>query len=153
MLFDTRVEAVRAAHDVGLLVRKDGIVTTEGDASDVFRNPSERCTVGGALKSAAKKHGKRIAKKAAHGALNLVERGIRKARSKINPAPRTGYAIYARKGSGPKLHYDGLKFTNNGYAKLYWDLTSAEKMGRELIASYPILRGYKITVEERRPKH
>jgi hypothetical protein len=119
-------------------------------------NPAARCTVGGAVKSAAKRHGKRIAKKAAHGALNLVQRGIDAARRKVNPsknpAGKIGYAIYARKGNGPKLHFDGVKFTNNSRAKLYWDLSEAEATARGLVARYAILRSYAVSVEDRRPK-
>lgn len=70
---------------------------------------------------------------------------LRKLRT-ANPAP-LGFAIFARKGKGPRMHYDGKKFTNNGTPKLYGKTSVASSAGRALLKRYPLLKSYRVTVE------
>jgi len=69
-----------------------------------------------------------------------------------NPAPKLGFAIYAQKGSGPRMHYDGEKFSNNGAPKLYQTQQGAAIVARNALARYPILKPYRVTVEPSRGK-
>lgn len=65
---------------------------------------------------------------------------------KANPAPKMAFAIYARKGNGPRMHFDGRKFSNNGRPKRFATTAEAGAVGRELLATYPILKGYVVEV-------
>ena len=66
-----------------------------------------------------------------------------------NPVVRTRpvlCGIYA-KGTGRKMHFDGAKFSESGRLKQFATAADAERKAQALIAQYPILRKYRVTVE------
>jgi len=68
-----------------------------------------------------------------------------------NPAPK-GFALYARKGDGPKMAYNGRSFTNNNRPVVFPTVKSADDTGKFLIDAYPLLKNYALTVEPERGK-
>lgn len=49
------------------------------------------------------------------------------------------WAVFARKGKGPLMWYDGRKFTNNGLPVRY-SYVNAHRVARRLLNRFPILR-------------
>jgi hypothetical protein len=70
----------------------------------------------------------------------------------MKAAPRV-WEILTRKGRGPLMHYDGRKFSNNGYPKLF-TFGRANATARQLLTRFPILRakGYHVWVRKHDPK-
>ena len=70
---------------------------------------------------------------------------------RVNPAPLL-YIITAQ-GTGKKMHFDGTKFSERSKIRLFKTAEEARKCAEKLIATYPLLRKYKICVEtnEHRP--
>lgn len=68
-----------------------------------------------------------------------------------NPS-KLGFGLYARKGSGPRMHFDGVKFSTNGLPKLFDSASLAQHESEHLMLRYPILKGYRVTVEPTRGK-
>ena len=63
-----------------------------------------------------------------------------------NPIRHTPlYIIVAQKGNGPKMHYNGVKFTNNGKPVFFENAAQLKDRARELVKKFPILRDYKLT--------
>lgn len=67
-----------------------------------------------------------------------------------NPAPK-GFALYARKGAGPKMVYNGRSFTNHDKPVVFPTTKSADDTGKFLIDAYPLLKQYALTIEPARP--
>lgn len=92
------------------------------------KNPAQRSAV--AIKRQRKKKAKRAVKKAAP-----------KKRSKT-------FAIYASKtAKSPRMHFDGKNFSQRSTIRRFPSVALAAKTARELIAKYPVLRKYRVTVE------
>jgi hypothetical protein len=68
------------------------------------------------------------------------------------PNPVTGYVIYAQRGSGPRMHYKGEKFTTNGKPQLFSSQHDAAKAAQEILDNHSVMRTYRVTVEPYRPK-
>jgi len=69
----------------------------------------------------------------------------KKAARKVNPIRHTPlYIIVAQKGNGPKMHYNGVKFTNNGKPVFFESVEQLKERARELVKKFPILRDYKL---------
>ena len=58
---------------------------------------------------------------------------------------RAIFGVFAQRGKGPTMHYDGRKFTNNGDAKPF-SFPMAHKMARGLKKRFPILHQYRLWV-------
>lgn len=65
--------------------------------------------------------------------------------------PPQGFALYARKGSGPKMVYNGRSFTNHDKPVVFPTTKSADDTGKFLIDAYPLLKQYALTIEPARP--
>lgn len=65
---------------------------------------------------------------------------------KRNPTATRAYSIFAQRGRGPRMHYDGFKFTNNGRPKFFGTLLRASSKARELVKKYAILKDYRVWV-------
>lgn len=63
-----------------------------------------------------------------------------------NPS-RKGFVICAKKGTGPKMHYDGVKFSQRPQYKVFPSQAAALAKAREFLRRYRVLRGYAVTVE------
>lgn len=68
------------------------------------------------------------------------------------PAPASHF-IFARRGGGKRLHYDGVKMTSNGKPVYFTSKVRAEVTATDLIRKFPILRTYDVYVSDRRTKH
>jgi hypothetical protein len=68
-------------------------------------------------------------------------------RPKKNPVEfELGYAIFAKKGSGKTMWYDGDRFTNNGHPKQFSTAGKAKSTAQKLLKDYPILKGYRVYI-------
>lgn len=63
-----------------------------------------------------------------------------------NPV-KTGFRICIQKGSGPKMHFDGVKFSQRPTVKGFPSQAIALRKAREFLAKFPTLRKYRVTVE------
>lgn len=63
-----------------------------------------------------------------------------------NPQKR-GFVICIKKGTGPKMHYDGAKFSQRPQYKVYPTQAAALKTARGFLSRFRVLRGYAVTVE------
>lgn len=63
-----------------------------------------------------------------------------------NPS-RKGFKICIRKGNGPKMHYDGEKFSQRPHPRTYPTQAAAMKEGRFLLTKFRVLKKYRVTVE------
>jgi hypothetical protein len=63
-----------------------------------------------------------------------------------NPTAR-GFVICIKKGTGPKMHYDGTKFSQRPKYKVFPTQAAALKKARGFLSRYRVLRGYAVTVE------
>lgn len=68
------------------------------------------------------------------------------------PAPASHF-IFARRGGGKRLHYNGVKMTSNGKPVYFTSKVQAEVTAKNLIRKFPILRTYDVYVTDRRTKH
>jgi hypothetical protein len=66
-----------------------------------------------------------------------------------NPSPPMLYIVTARAG-GPKMHYDGTKFSQRARVRTYPTADAASKAALGLLKRYPVLRKYRIAVEPNR---
>jgi hypothetical protein len=58
---------------------------------------------------------------------------------------RAVFGVFAQRGKGPVMHFDGKKITNNGSAKSFsWPM--AHKMARGLKKKFAVLTGYRLWV-------
>ncbi len=60
--------------------------------------------------------------------------------------PSIASVLYARRGKGPLLWFDGKKFTNNNPPKYFGTYSRAKAYGGMLLKKYETLRGYKLYV-------
>lgn len=81
-----------------------------------------------------------------------TKRVIRRRRNPLQ-APAVQHFIFARRGGGARLHYNGEKFTSNGKPAYFTYKTQAEGIARELIRKYPVLRTYDVYVSDTSRKH
>ncbi len=70
---------------------------------------------------------------------------VKRRARKVNPAPLL-YIITAQ-GSGRKMSYDGVKFSERSKIRLFKTADEAIKCAEGLVAKYPLLRKYKVAVE------
>lgn len=63
-----------------------------------------------------------------------------------NPS-KTGFVVCIQKGNGPKMHYDGVKFSQRPTRKVFPSQAIALRKAREFLAKFPTLRKYRVTVE------
>ncbi len=101
-------------------------------------------------------HWRRMAKSFDALKLNPTKRKAKKAVTKrrvrkVNPAPLL-YIITAQ-GTGKKMHYDGVKFSERERVRTFPTVEAARKCAVELIMKYPMLRKYRVKIEtnEHRP--
>lgn len=85
--------------------------------------------------------GKRARSTAVRRTNPLPTKYVRRATS-ASKTVKHGFILIAHKGAGPRLHYDGAKFTNNGKPVLFASQSQAESTGRHLRSHFTILRGY-----------
>lgn len=91
----------------------------------------------GSLKAKIKARVKSAAKSAAKRAFAYVKRKVKR-----NPSTM-GIGLFAQKGSGPVLHFNGSKLTNNGKPVMFPGIESARETAKHLVRAYPNLQGYK----------
>jgi hypothetical protein len=53
------------------------------------------------------------------------------------------FKLVVQKGSGPRMHYNGAKFTTNGHYVKFSTQNELLGVSRELMRRFPILKGYK----------
>lgn len=53
------------------------------------------------------------------------------------------FKLVVQKGSGPRMHYNGAKFTTNGHYVRFSTQNELLGVSRELMKRFPILKGYK----------
>jgi hypothetical protein len=88
-----------------------------------------------AKKSRKKATKKRVSKKVA----------VRRTRSGNPIRHMPLYIIVARKGVGPKMHFDGVNFTTNG-KPAFFEQHQLRGIAEGLVKKYPsVLKGYKLT--------
>jgi hypothetical protein len=63
-----------------------------------------------------------------------------------------GYAIYARRLDGlvtvgPRMFYDGEKFSNNGKPEVFATVRAAQLYSSQLVERFPILKKYHLSIE------
>jgi hypothetical protein len=63
---------------------------------------------------------------------------------KKNPVHR--YFLCAQKIGGPKMCWNGDRFTNNEPFKLFSKSSTATQLGKQLVKQFPILKDYKVWV-------
>lgn len=63
-----------------------------------------------------------------------------------NPTKR-GYVICIKRGTGPKMHYDGEKFSQRAKYHVFPTKDAALKKARAFLAKYRVLHKYAVTVE------
>lgn len=82
-------------------------------------------------------------------------RVMRVRRRRRNPlqAPSVQHFIFARRGGGQRLHYNGEKFTTNGAPAYFRYKAQAETIARELLRKFPVLRTYDVYVGDTARKH
>lgn len=83
------------------------------------------------------------------------KRAAKKRARKKNPSALSlmpYFGLYAKKGAGPRMHFDGGKFSNNGRAVGFPTMTAARTTGAMLLHRFPVLKGYVISVEPLRGK-
>lgn len=56
----------------------------------------------------------------------------------------SAWSIYARRGKGPVLRFDGRHFSNTKPGKLFDNPERAKSAGLRLLAQYPILKQYRV---------
>ena len=56
----------------------------------------------------------------------------------------SAWSIYARRGKGPVLRFDGRHFSNTKPGKLFDNPERAKTAGLRLLAQYPILKQYRL---------
>lgn len=81
-----------------------------------------------------------------------MKRRIARRRNPLQ-APAISHYIFARRGGGQRLHFDGIKFTTNGKPAYFRLKTQAETTAKELIRKFPILRTYDVYVGDTSKKH
>lgn len=57
------------------------------------------------------------------------------------------FVITAQKGKGPKMHYDGTKFSQRERVKTFPTMEAAQRKALELLKQFSILRNYSIRIE------
>jgi len=67
----------------------------------------------------------------------------RRSTRKRNPL---AHVLYARRGKGPLMWFDGRKFTNNNKPKYFGTYTRAVAYAQNLYKKYDVLRTYKLYV-------
>lgn len=67
------------------------------------------------------------------------------------PNPRPLMYIITAKASGKKMHYDGTRFSERAKIKLFRSSETAHEYALGLIERFPILRRYRVAVEDNRP--
>jgi hypothetical protein len=128
---------VRAA-GIGFKVSEIESVVLVGDAPPIKKNNMSAARQALKKKRRAKNPAVRSKKKA-------TKKRVKTARKK-NPAPLL-YIITAQ-GSGKKMHYDGAKFSERARVKTFATKDAAYKKACELVDSYPILKRYRIAIED-----
>lgn len=102
--------------------------------------------------SAAKvnpKHRRAVKKRSSPTARAAKRLGRVRRKAKRNPTVPL-YGIYAKKGAGPVMHFDGEKFSTNGHPKTFTTSDAAAKRAYELVEKHPLLSGYRISVDTAR---
>lgn len=61
------------------------------------------------------------------------------------------FKLIAR-GSGKPMHFDGSKFSERSETKVFPTLDAARSFALKLLAKYPVLRKYRLSVELYHPK-
>lgn len=77
----------------------------------------------------------------------VVKKAPRKKARKASPPKVTRYAIFARKGSGPRMHFDGKNFSQRATMKSYATAKEAYNTALTLMRKFSVLRKYALTIE------
>lgn len=67
------------------------------------------------------------------------------------PNPRPLMYIITAKGTGKKMHYDGMKFSERAKVKLFATSDAAAKFAYGLVSRFPVLKKYRVAVESNLP--
>lgn len=79
-------------------------------------------------------------------AYNAASESQRK-KTKRNPLKRPNAFVIAAKATGKKMFFDGKNFSENTRPKKFLNAADAMIEGRRLVKQFPILRRYRVTVE------
>jgi hypothetical protein len=61
---------------------------------------------------------------------------------------KSRFVIFARRGQGPLMHYNGRKFSDHGHARVFADWVSARERAAKLRAEYALLRHYTLSIRD-----
>lgn len=85
----------------------------------------------------------RYFKKLTSGKSRVTKKKVRK-----NPAPLL--FVITAKGTGKKMHFDGTKFSERARVSTFPTLETAQRKALDLVKKYPVLRKYRIAIEDSR---